>query len=317
MYSIIFISPRTGKLRSGWQVSYFLGSYLLCYLIFLVIADSLKDMALSIYGKPIMLADNIKWLCLFTYSRAVQLIVALIVSMLAVTQFSERSIASLGYGLHKGWVKDLIIGSGISFAMIGLGTLILWLFKSTTLIWQPNYINNSFIGLSLTIILILIAASLEEVLFRGFALQVLAENLPPLTAALIMSVPFGLVHLGNPSASTFSVLNTILAGVWLSMAYFKTRSLWLVTGMHFSWNLSLGTIFGFPVSGINQLSTYAPFRALDNGPNWWTGGSYGPEGGAIVTLILIVGTIAIIKASKLSISPEMAKCFTNISQTNS
>lgn len=317
MYRLIFISPRTGKLRSGWQVGYFFGSFLLCYIVVLIILDSLKDMALSTYGKPIVLADNIKWLCVFTYSKTVQLIVALMVSMLAVTQLSERKIASLGYSRHKGWIKDLLAGISIGFIMIGVITLVLSLFKSATLVRQTSPASNSLIGISLTVLIILIAASLEEVLFRGFALQALAENLSPLTAALIMSVPFGLLHLGNPAASTFSLINTILAGVWLSLSYFKTRSLWLVTGLHFSWNLSMGTIFGFPVSGITELSTYAPFRALDNGPNWWTGGSYGPEGGAIVTLILIVGTIAIIKASKLSISPEMAKYFTNISQTNS
>ena len=68
--------------------------------------------------------------------------------------------------------------------------------------------------------------------------------------SLITSVLFGLAHLSNPSASAFSTINTILAGAWLGLAYLMTRSLWLATALHYSWNFAMVFIFGLPVSGL-------------------------------------------------------------------
>jgi hypothetical protein len=62
---------------------------------------------------------------------------------------------------------------------------------------------------------------------------------------LLTSVPFALIHLWNPHVVrgvTFT--NTALAGVWLALAYLRTRSLWLPLGIHWSWNWALGSIFG-------------------------------------------------------------------------
>ena len=69
-------------------------------------------------------------------------------------------------------------------------------------------------------------------------------------AILVFSVLFGLVHLLNPGANHWGLLNTVLIGVVLSVAYLRTRALWLPWGIHFAWNATLGLLFGLPVSGI-------------------------------------------------------------------
>jgi hypothetical protein len=85
------------------------------------------------------------------------------------------------------------------------------------------------------------------------------------------------------------VLNTILAGIWLSVAYVKTRSLWLPTGLHFAWNFSLAFIYGFPVSGLRVSQPI--FHVEQGGPEWMTGGSYGPEGGALGLIVIVAGAV--------------------------
>jgi hypothetical protein len=107
-------------------------------------------------------------------------------------------------------------------------------------------------------------------------------------AVLITSTLFGLAHLSNANASAFSTINTILAGVWLGVAYLMTRSLWFATALHYSWNLAMAFVFGLPVSGISMFNQLAWLRPQDRPPEWVSGGSYGPEGGAAATLVLLL-----------------------------
>jgi len=123
----------------------------------------------------------------------------------------------------------------------------------------------------------------------------------------LTSVPFGLVHLFNPNVvPVFTLANTILAGLLLSVAYLKTRSLWLPLGIHWLWNWTLGWVFGLPISGL-KLVSYPLLQATDTGPDWLTGGSYGIEGGFACTVALTLFTVFIWRTSLISATPEMQK----------
>ncbi len=132
---------------------------------------------------------------------------------------------------------------------------------------------------------LVVAAWLEEVTFRGYPFQRLIEAVGPTTATIIMSVFFGAVHIWNTDASLISVLVTMLAGVLLSLAYLRTRALWLPWGIHFAWNLSMGAVLGLPVSGYYGLSTIIQTQTV--GAHWLTGGAYGPEAGLFTFLVLV------------------------------
>jgi membrane protease YdiL (CAAX protease family) len=118
---------------------------------------------------------------------------------------------------------------------------------------------------------------------------------------LLTSVPFAAVHLNNPHAVPgFTFVNTTLAGVWLAVAYLRTRSLWLPLALHWSWNWAQASLLGFPVSGIERIAP-APFlQAVNVGPDWLTGGAYGVEGGAACTVALLISTLVIWRAKLFS-----------------
>lgn len=254
-------------------------------------------------------SSTLAWLANRLVSSSVSLVAAITASILCIKRFTNRSPYSLGYLPHKGFFKDFFFGCLVSFLMISSIAFLQWLLGGTQFFWALADRNISPIGLIAMLGVLFIAAFEEEVLFRGYPLQTLAFNLSPTLATIITSGLFGLIHIGNPNATFFSTVNTVLAGVWLCVAYFKTRSLSLATGLHLGWNLSMGTIYGLPVSGITRLTEYSFLNTHDIGKTWLTGGSYGPEGGAIATVELIVGTIFLIKLPLLKISPEMAKYF--------
>ncbi|HSK73310.1 MAG TPA: CPBP family intramembrane glutamic endopeptidase, partial [Pyrinomonadaceae bacterium] len=96
-----------------------------------------------------------------------------------------------------------------------------------------------------------------------------------------------------PSANLLSFFNTFIGGIWLAVAYLKTRDLWMPFGVHLSWNWMQGSVMGINVSGIQDFATAPVFTANDSGPAWLTGGSYGIEGGVVSTIALIASTALI------------------------
>ena len=156
--------------------------------------------------------------------------------------------------------------------------------------------------------LFIVAALAEEALFRGYPLQTLTRANLAWLAVFLTSVPFAAVHLRNPNvAAGFTFINTALAGVWLAVAYLRTRTLWFPLGVHWAWNWALGALFGLPVSGITDLAPHPLMRGTDHGPVWLTGGSYGIEGGLACTNTVIVATIFILRTSLISTTPEMKR----------
>jgi hypothetical protein len=189
---------------------------------------------------------------------------------------------------------SLAIAVGIA---AGAGALV---FSLHTREWAPLVRGCLIVSL-----FFVIAGATEELIFRGFPFQALVHNLGGAKAVAITSLLFGLAHIANPSASAFSTINTILAGIWLGIAYLMTRSLWLATALHWSWNFAMAFIFGLPVSGFTTLGGLAWLRGDSVGPIWLSGGTYGPEAGAATTVALILSTMAIWKSGLFTASEEM------------
>jgi hypothetical protein len=103
-----------------------------------------------------------------------------------------------------------------------------------------------------------------------------------------------LVHLTNPGASFWGLLNTVVIGVVLSLAYLRTRALWLPWGFHFAWNATLGLVFGLPVSGIRLFNVVVHTAAF--GPRWLTGAAYGLEASLPGVLVVLLALLIVARA---------------------
>jgi membrane protease YdiL (CAAX protease family) len=135
--------------------------------------------------------------------------------------------------------------------------------------------------------LLLLAALAEELLFRGYLLAVLRDALGWGPAIGLTSVAFGYAHISNPGSSVRALAVVVLAGFFLGAVVVVTRSLYAAWMAHFSWNWTMAVLLHIPVSG---LSTETPdYRTIDAGPDWATGGTWGPEGGAAAALGIVGG----------------------------
>jgi hypothetical protein len=126
------------------------------------------------------------------------------------------------------------------------------------------------------------AALWEELFVRGYAFSLLRERWGSAGAVLSTSAAFGSLHLLNDGATVLSVGVVMLAGIFLGLIRLRTDSLYAAWMAHVSWNAVLVVGFHAIVSGIEMP---APgYRLVETGPDLWTGGSWGPEGGLLAAL---------------------------------
>ncbi|HYN25029.1 MAG TPA: CPBP family intramembrane glutamic endopeptidase, partial [Pyrinomonadaceae bacterium] len=216
---------------------------------------------------------------------------------------------SLGLSLHAGWFRDLLAGSAIGIASLALAAAIATAggglrFSFSAAGMFPQVANT----LALSGALFIVAALAEEALFRGYPLQTLTRATLVPFGVFLTSVAFAGIHMANPNFGTgLAFCNLVLAGVWLAVAYLRTRSLWFPLGVHWAWNWALGSLFGLPVSGITRIAPHPLLQGTDLGPAWLTGGSYGIEGGLACTITLVISTIFIWHTRLVSATDEMRR----------
>ena len=147
---------------------------------------------------------------------------------------------------------------------------------------------GSWVGAALRVsTLLLIAALAEELIFRGYILAVLRQSLGWAPALALTSVAFGYVHVSNPGSSLRALALVMLAGFFLGAIVVVTRSLYAAWMAHFSWNWTMAVLLHIPVSG--WTAETPDYRTVDAGPDWATGGVWGPEGGAAAALGMMAG----------------------------
>ena len=289
-------TDEAGHLRSGWRLAIFAVAFLICTqlsqaLLFLGLGVTLRR------GAPELANSN--WA--FVAGHGSILISALLVGWACGALFEELPFRALGCSPHRGWLKNFGLGS-----LLGAATLFLAALLATAALgghFRFDPADSQSIGRTLGVSLLLFvgAAAAEEMLFRGYPLQTLTRANLAWLGVLLTSVPFAAVHLNNPHAVPgFTFVNTALAGVWLAVAYLRTRSLWLPLALHWSWNWAQASLLGFPVSGIERIAPAPLLQAINAGPDWLTGGAYGIEGGAACTVALLISTLVIWRAKLFS-----------------
>ena len=249
------------------------------------------------------LAPNLTGSARLAYAYVLLDAAVLVESWLLLRALDRRSFRTIGLCFYPGWWKELARGMGLGAVLIGLVVAILFLLGAVRyagLSEAPGALVPAFEAEAGVLFL---AAAFEELAFRGYGFQRLVDAFGSLGAVVVFSGLFGVVHLLNPGATGLSTVSTALSGVLLSVAYLKTRALWLPIGLHWAWNFCLGPIFSLPVSGIDFGPTL--LHAQLRGATWLTGGNYGPEGGVVVIAVVLAGIVFLVRTRRLTTSPAM------------
>jgi hypothetical protein len=276
----IFVN-RANNLRAGWRIA-----------IFLLLQVSLS---LGIVGILRLLLGISQ-----TGGTALAYVVLIGTTFLVLRIVDHRPFKSVGLPLHSRLGAEWGQGILLSLLMISLVFVVQYLLGYVHLTWREESIGVVALSFLSALLTFLWFGFGEELLFRGYFFQTLIEGSNQYVSIIVMSALFGAAHIANPNATALGVVNTILAGVWLSVAYLKTKTLWFPTALHATWNFFQGYVYSFPVSGL-KLGGRSLFTLQQTGPEWVTGGAYGPEGGVLTTIVLLFAVFYILKSPSVRI----------------
>ena len=140
------------------------------------------------------------------------------------------------------------------------------------------------------------AAFVEELMMRGYVLAVLREALGARWALMLTSVTFGVLHAYNANASARALALVSIAGIFLGVIVLEKQSLFAATVAHFAWNATLAILLRAPLSG--EELPGGDYRVIDGGPDWATGGAWGPEGGAGAIAGMLVAAAVLLRSRR-------------------
>jgi membrane protease YdiL (CAAX protease family) len=289
-----------GRLRSGWRVGIFVVVYAVLLRLLGIAGSGIYLITASLWRENARLED-------FLF-RLVLLSAGMLAGWICLHWLEGLPWRALGLTLHERWFRDLLVGSLVGAASLVIAALIALALGGLRFSFSPpDALYPTLVAMFGTALIFIVAALAEEATFRGYPLQTLTRAGLIWLGVLITSLPFAAVHLRNPNVvAGFTFVNTALAGLWLAVAYLRTRSLWFPLGVHWAWNWTQGSVFGIAVSGLH-LSENSLLRASELGPAWLTGGSYGIEGGAACTVALLLSTIFIWRTRWVSSTPELKR----------
>jgi phosphoglycolate phosphatase-like HAD superfamily hydrolase/membrane protease YdiL (CAAX protease family) len=283
----IFWNPTERRFRSAWRI---IGQQILWLLLMVLI-----------YPLFSISSETLQEFHLLELAAVGGTGLALIGSIFIAARFlDKRHLMELGLKLSPRWWADLGLG-------LGLGALLMGLLFSLEFSLGWIEIEGFFVleskespiagRILFALVFFILVGIYEELFSRGYLIKNLSEGLsgtrigPRLgiaLATLLSSISFGLMHAFNPNATYLGILNICLAGFLLAAGYVITGQLAIPIGLHISWNFFQGPIFGFPVSG-SVYQSEGVFRILQGGPELWTGGAFGPEGGLLGSLFILLG----------------------------
>lgn len=191
----------------------------------------------------------------------------------------------------------IALGAMTGAALISITTLSLF----ATGIYEVTSIRGFHAELAGVAGLIFVAAVLEEIAYRCVLFRLLEGAWGTIPALWLQSLIFAVMHLANIEgadavAALTTVISVTLIGAFWTLVFVHTRNLWVVGANHAAWNFSI-ILTGVPLSGLEDWRSAAPIESRYNGPDWLTGGVFGPENSVITIGVMCVSIVLLIAAA--------------------
>jgi uncharacterized protein len=268
---------RNGRLRAFWRVLLF-G---LLFLALLQLKFLLYLAAFEFPAVPDRMAEALLIQAVF------MLLAAVLAGWIMIHWVDRGRLAELGLALDRRVPVDLAVGLGIGALALSAAVLLLAVPGAFRFAPSPGTPAGWLAAVVGALLFLALPAAAEEALFRGYPFRALVQGIGPAAATVVMSVLFAVVHGANPNVGTAGLLNIFAAGVMLSLAVLWTGSLWFATAVHLGWNWAMAGLLALPVSGL-ELFDIPLYEGIPAGPDWVTGGDFGPEGGVAGTLAVLL-----------------------------
>ena len=266
------LRTESGRIRCGWRLVFFV-----------VIMVAVTAVTATLLPAGFVTASG-------------ALLIGAVSSGVLLLRLDGRPAAALGFYIRRTVISETLLGISLGTLVALVVIVLIVVFGGLRWTADGGSILAWVFGSLSALTFLAVPAAAEEALLRGYPLQALAEVWGPWAAILVTAVIFGVLHLFNPNLTFIGTVNIIVAGIFLGILYLRTGSLWWATGAHLGWNWVHGYVADVPVSGLELLD--APvYDGFLLGPEWLSGGAFGPEGSLFTTFVLAVAVVVCVKSA--------------------
>ena len=194
-----------------------------------------------------------------------------------------QPISAQGLPRRPGFMQEFGMGLAAGWAVAAICVLAMALFGGVAVSISTSLSSWGWLLADLAYFAMLCLG--EELTFRGYAFQRFARATGPAGAVFGFSLLYAFLQSMTPGASRTTAVTSFVFAVGLSLAYLRTRALWVSWGINFGWKASRALLFGLAVNGDNAHS--AVVQGDPTGSFWLTGGGFGLESSWFAFLVLL------------------------------
>jgi uncharacterized protein len=270
--TVIFVGPH--GIRAGWRLLLFLLiAAIVGILLVTLLRGALHGVARGLEPGLILFQDGVELL-------------SLVAAGAVMARIESRSFAD--YALPLRGAFGARFWFGILWGFAALSALLLAIraghsFSFGTVALHGTQLAGYAVLWAIAFVLV---GLFEEFLMRGYALYTLTTGMGFWPSAVLLSVIFGSIHLRNGGESWAGGLAAAFIGLFFSFTVRRTGDLWFAVGLHAAWDYSESFLYSVPDSG--AMVEGHLLNSSFHGPVWLTGGSVGPEGSAVVFVVIMV-----------------------------
>lgn len=154
-----------------------------------------------------------------------------------------NGLKGMGLLFHQGWLKNFILsfGIGFSFWMVMFGIQLI----SGDLKWNGiREPSELLMPVLLIVVGFFIGSFINDLIVRGFIINLLKDKLHVGWVFTISILIYALDDYWYAGFSLSNFIFSVILGLSLTYAFYKTGSIWANTGIHYGLNVAYGLFFG-------------------------------------------------------------------------
>lgn len=214
---------------------------------------------------------------------AISLIAAFAAFGMIVDQ-QRNAVAEQGLPLRAGWTREVALGLAVGWGVTVVCVLPMAVFGGIAIVLNTGL--SAWGWLLADAAFFAFAALAEEVAFRGYGFQRFETVVGPVGASIGFAAFYAILTSLQPGATRLAIGVSVVFSLMLSLAYVRTRALWLSWGLNFAWKAGRALLFGLTVSGVSGHSSVIEGDPM--GPLWLTGGGYGLDASWLALVVLLI-----------------------------
>ena len=209
-----------------------------------------------------------------------------VVPALVLSRYERRPFDDYGLPHKEAFGRNFWVGALWGLVAI---TCLLGALRLVGVFYFGGFVMHGFPVFKFAVfwaVMFIVVGLFEEFVSRGYTQFTLAQGMGFWPAAVLLSLVFGALHLGNKGEALIGALGAASIALFFCLTLRRTGSLWFAVGMHAAWDWGETFLYSVPDSGMS-----APGHLMHpslQGSRWLTGGSVGPEGSVLVFVLIAV-----------------------------